>query len=119
MLRPPKRNCLFDHGTRFLAVLGMGIPNFFLAILLIQLFAVKLHWLPVAGSDRLKHIVLPAVVLSAEAIAINLRSCVVRARRARPRLRPHPHAKGLQGAAIIWVHVPAGTRCRRSSRSPA
>src|SRR6266849_1494734 len=56
-----------------LAVLGMGIPNFFLAILLIQLFGIWLKWLPVAGSDDVSNIVLPAVVLSAEAIAVNLR----------------------------------------------
>ena len=38
-----KRNSIFDQGARLLAVLGMGIPNFFLAILLIQLFAVELR----------------------------------------------------------------------------
>ncbi len=68
-----RRNSLVDQGSRFLAVLGMGIPNFFLAVLLIQLFAIKLKWLPVAGAGGLNHLVLPAVVLSAEAIAINLR----------------------------------------------
>ncbi len=68
-----KRNTPWDQGTMLLAVLGMGIPNFFLAILLIQLFGIWLKWLPVAGSDDITNIVLPAVVLSAEAIAVNLR----------------------------------------------
>ena len=36
------RNRPFDQGARLIAVLGMGIPNFFLAVLLIQLFAVNL-----------------------------------------------------------------------------
>lgn len=68
-----RRNSVLDHGTMALAVLGMGIPNFFLAVLLIQLFAVELRWLPVAGSESFASVILPAVVLAAEAIAINLR----------------------------------------------
>lgn len=68
-----RRNSILDHGAMAIAVLGMGIPNFFLGILLIQLFAVDLHWFPVAGSDTLASVVLPAAVLAAEAIAINLR----------------------------------------------
>jgi peptide/nickel transport system permease protein len=68
-----RRNSVLDHGSMLVAVLGMGIPNFFLAILFIQLFAVQLHWLPVAGSQGFSSVVLPAAVLSAEAIAINLR----------------------------------------------
>ena len=46
------RNRPFDQGARLIAVLGMGIPNFFLAVLLIQLFAVKLGWLPPARHRR-------------------------------------------------------------------
>ena len=46
-----KRNTRVDQGTMLLAVLGMGIPNFFLAILLIQVFGVWLRWLPIAGSE--------------------------------------------------------------------
>ena len=38
-----KRNSLFDQGTMLIAVIGMGIPNFFLAVLLIQLFTVRLR----------------------------------------------------------------------------
>lgn len=68
-----KRNSPLDHGAMLIAVLGMGIPNFFLGVLLVHLFAVELKWLPVSGSDSLAAIVLPAVVLAAEAIAVNLR----------------------------------------------
>lgn len=101
-----KRNSVFDYGANVLAVLGMGIPNFLLAILLIQELAVKRHWLPVAGSDSWKHIVLPAVVLSAEAVAINLR--VVRASVLEELNRDYVrtlYAKGLPERKIIWVHV--------------
>jgi peptide/nickel transport system permease protein len=101
-----KRNSVLDYGANFLAVLGMGIPNFLLAILLIQEFAVKRHWFPVAGYETWKHILLPAVVLSAEAIAINLR--VVRASVLEELNRDYVrtlYAKGLPERKIIWVHV--------------
>ena len=45
-----RRNSALDQGTMAVAVLGMGIPNFFLAILLIQLFSIHFQWLPDAGS---------------------------------------------------------------------
>jgi ABC-type dipeptide/oligopeptide/nickel transport system permease component len=101
-----KRNSLIDYGSSLLAVIGMGVPNFLLAILLIQELAVKRHWLPVAGSDSWKHIVLPAVVLSAEAIAINLR--IVRASVLEELNRDYVrtlYAKGLPEGRIIWLHV--------------
>lgn len=101
-----KRNTIFDYGASLLAVLGMGVPNFLLAIILIQELAVKRHWLPVAGYDSWKHIILPAVVLSAEAIAINLR--VVRASVLEELNRDYVrtlYAKGLQERKIIWIHV--------------
>ncbi len=101
-----KRNSVFDYGASLLAVLGMGVPNFLLAIILIQEFAVKRHWFPVAGYDSWKHIVLPAIVLSAEAIAINLR--VVRASVLEELNRDYVrtlYAKGLQERKIIWIHV--------------
>jgi ABC-type dipeptide/oligopeptide/nickel transport system permease component len=101
-----KRNSIFDYGANLLAVLGMGIPNFLLAILLIQELAVRHRWLPVAGSDTWKHILLPAFVLAAEAIAINLR--VVRASVLEELNRDYVrtlHAKGVSEWRIVWVHV--------------
>lgn len=101
-----KRNSIFDYSVNFLAVLGMAIPNFLLAIWLIQEFAVKRHWLPVAGHESWKHIILPAFVLSAEAIAINLR--VVRASVLEELNRDYVrtlHAKGLSDNRILWMHV--------------
>jgi peptide/nickel transport system permease protein len=106
VLAAARRNGLLDHGARFLVVLAMGIPNFFLAVLMIQLFGVELGWLPVAGPGGLKHLVLPAVALAVEAIALNLRlmrssvleelsSDYIRTLR----------AKGLGEGRIVWVHA--------------
>ncbi len=56
-------NSLLDLGTRFLSLVGSTIPAFWLAYMLILLFSVKLHWLPVAGFDTWKHLVLPWIAL--------------------------------------------------------
>jgi peptide/nickel transport system permease protein len=101
-----KRNTTVDQGTMLLAVLGMGVPNFFLAILLIQVFGVWLRWLPIAGSEGATTIVLPAVVLAAEAIAINLR--LVRSSVLEELGRDYVrslYAKGLPEWRILWVHA--------------
>jgi peptide/nickel transport system permease protein len=101
-----KRNSLFDQGTMLVAVLGMGIPNFFLAVLLIQLFTVRLGWLPVAGYETPIHIVMPAIVLAAEALAINIR--VVRSSVLEELGRDYVRtlkAKGLSDQRILWMHV--------------
>jgi peptide/nickel transport system permease protein len=101
-----RRNSVADQGIRFLSVLGMGIPNFFLAVLLIQLFSVELRWLPVAGPDGFDHLILPAVVLSVESMALNMRlmrssmleqlsSDYIRTLR----------AKGISQSRILWVHA--------------
>jgi peptide/nickel transport system permease protein len=106
VLAASRRNSIFDQGSMLIAVIGMGIPNFFLAVLLIQLFTVKLQWLPVAGYETPKHIIMPAVVLAAEALAINLR--VVRSSVLEELSRDYVRtlkAKGLSSRRILWVHV--------------
>lgn len=108
-----KRNSIIDHGSMILAVLGMGIPNFFLAILLIQLFSIRLGWLPVAGHDTLKHLILPAVALAAESLAITLRlqRSSLLAELGREYVRTL-RAKGLSEWRIIWIH------CLRNALPP-
>lgn len=53
--------------TLITAVAGIGqsMPSFWLGIVLIQIFALKLRWLPTSGSGDLKHLVLPTLTLSA------------------------------------------------------
>ncbi len=54
---------LWDSIARTLGLLGQSIPNFWLALLLIILFAVKLNWLPSFGRDTWQSVVLPAIAL--------------------------------------------------------
>ena len=60
-----------DHAINLLAFTGISVPPFWLAILLIMLFAVQLGWLPASGmgtpgdfGGRLLHLVLPVLTLT-------------------------------------------------------
>jgi glutathione transport system permease protein len=64
-----RRNSWLDLGITAASATGISIPSFFLAILLIYLFAVNLHWFPVSGSTSLRGIILPAVSLALGSMA--------------------------------------------------
>ncbi|MEO7886109.1 MAG: ABC transporter permease [Polaromonas sp.] len=57
------RDTWIDRLALMVAVVGQAMPNFWFALTLILLFAVGLHWLPVAGNTTWQHFVLPAVAL--------------------------------------------------------
>lgn len=58
-----KRNTVIDYISMFVSVIGTAIPNFILAIGMILLFAVTLHWLPVTGWGTLDRAIMPIFVL--------------------------------------------------------
>ncbi|MBN9063305.1 MAG: ABC transporter permease [Rhizobiales bacterium] len=58
------RDRLPDFALSSLAVTGQSMPSFWLGILLIQFFALKLQWLPTSGSGDWRHIILPAITLA-------------------------------------------------------
>ncbi len=58
-----RRNSVIDLIATTTSVLGRALPNFWLGIILILVFAVWLQWLPVSGSDTPLHLVLPAATL--------------------------------------------------------
>lgn len=67
------RNSPLDHMTRVLALLGAAIPSYVVAYVLILVFAVKLHLLPVAGRGSWQHLILPSVTLALAAMASMMR----------------------------------------------
>jgi ABC-type dipeptide/oligopeptide/nickel transport system permease component len=54
---------LWDSIARFLGLLGQSIPNFWLGMVLIVIFAVNLNLLPSFGRDELKSMILPCFVI--------------------------------------------------------
>ncbi|GGJ23703.1 ABC transporter permease [Neoroseomonas lacus] len=58
------RDRLADLAISSVAVAGQSMPSFWLGILLIQLFALKLGWLPTSGAGGWRHMILPAVTLA-------------------------------------------------------
>jgi len=58
-----KRNSFLDIFSMIGALLGVSMPNFWLALLLMMFFSLKLGLLPVAGYGGFRYLVLPAVTL--------------------------------------------------------
>ncbi|AMV72487.1 ABC transporter permease [Desulfuromonas sp. DDH964] len=55
ILSATKRNSLFDRGTTVFVFIGFATPSFWLALLLMDYFGVRLGWLPIAGLKSLGH----------------------------------------------------------------
>jgi ABC-type dipeptide/oligopeptide/nickel transport system permease component len=58
-----KRNTAVDYISTVVALLGQAMPTFWLGIMLILVFSVRLNWLPSSGRGDLEHLVLPAITL--------------------------------------------------------
>jgi len=107
-------NRLGDAGVMALSQLGLAIPNFWLAILLILLFAVQLQWVSAGGFPGwqdgwwpgVKALLLPAVALAAVQAAILARvtrSAVLEVMR--EDFVRTARAKGLSRRQVLWRHV--------------
>ncbi len=57
------RDTWLDRLALLIAVIGQAMPSFWFGLTLIVIFAVGLHWLPVAGNTTWQHFVLPAIAL--------------------------------------------------------
>ena len=65
-----KQYSWFDTFSMIFALIGISMPVFWMGILLILLFAVQLHWLPASGFSSINHMILPAITLGAQSVAI-------------------------------------------------
>ncbi|MDX6751176.1 ABC transporter permease [Geminicoccaceae bacterium 1502E] len=97
---------LLDRGLMSVAVLGYSMPNFFLGVLLIYLFAMVLQVLPSSGSSSPWHILLPALTLGtafAGQLARFTRSAMLEVL-GRTYMRTAA-AKGVQAPRRLWRHA--------------
>ena len=112
-----KRGTWADGVIRVFGVVGHAVPAFWLGLVLIIVFAVQLRWLPSQGlltvgkdvwdlPDRLRHILLPAFVLSLTGIANYSR--ILRTETldvlSQDFVRT-AHAKGLHERTVVFVHA--------------
>jgi ABC-type dipeptide/oligopeptide/nickel transport system permease component len=66
-------NGLGDRLSMFIALFGISMPNFWIAMMLVLLFSVKLRWLPPYGIGGLEYYILPCIALSFPGIATQAR----------------------------------------------
>lgn len=102
-----------DASLSAVSSLGVALPNFWLAMLLVTWFSLRLNWLPATGSrvitedfwGAIRHAILPALALAAAGVAEvarQLRSALLEVLSSQyvRTLR----AKGLSEARILWQH---------------
>jgi ABC-type dipeptide/oligopeptide/nickel transport system permease component len=97
---------LIDSFGRLIGLLGQSIPNFWLALILILTFAVRLGWFPTFGRDEPKSVILPAFVLGLAVTSQILRmtrSTVLEVR-SEDYIRT-ARSKGLSSHTIYFKHV--------------
>lgn len=70
MLAAIRRGTAFDTASMVFALIGVSMPGFWLGLMLIFFFAVRLGWLPTSGAGGIKQLILPAVTLGVGNAAI-------------------------------------------------
>jgi glutathione transport system permease protein len=95
-----------DQGSMVLAVSGISFPAFWLGLLLIDLFAVRLHWLPTGGEQGWRSYILPSFTLGVAVAAVMARftrSAFVEV--AGEDYVRTARMKGVPERRVIWTHA--------------
>lgn len=101
-----KANKATDRIWMFITLLGNSMPNFWLALMLVLLFALKLKWLPSNGIGGLKYYILPVIANSLgsfASIARQTRSSMLEVIRSDYVVTAR--SKGLSERDVIWKHA--------------
>ncbi len=101
-----KRGTLWDAVSVITAMIGVSIPSFWLGLMMIQLFAVTLGWLPITENRSARGLIMPAVALGLAEAAIIVRLTratmveILNADYVRT-----ARAKGLLDHTVLWRHA--------------
>lgn len=101
-----KKDTLFDRLTVNISLILTAIPGFWISVLLIIFFGIKLKWLPLSGYETAKHYILPIIsgVLGGVAGTIRLtKSEVIDVLREKYVITAY--AKGLSKYTVLIKHV--------------
>jgi peptide/nickel transport system permease protein/oligopeptide transport system permease protein len=101
-----RRNSAVDLAALFGSLVGISLPIFWLGLLMILVFSVRLRWFPAGGSGTLAHLVLPAIVLGAASSAVIAR--MTRASMLEVLRQDYvrtARAKGVRDGRIIYRHA--------------
>ncbi|WP_377511663.1 ABC transporter permease [Octadecabacter sp. R77987] len=107
---------LADKAITFVVLLGISIPSFFLGMMMILIFAVKLKWFPVSGmwpiyGDRNLSVLLDHLFMPAFALAVVATGVIARLSRSamlevlRQDFIRTARAKGVPERGVIWRHA--------------
>ena len=106
LLAAYKKDKLIDRILMFFTSLSQVIPNFWLAMLLILLFSVKLQWLPLNGYDGATSFILPIAAMAFGGTAGLIRMTKTEVLDVyREKFVLTAYAKGLPGRAVVTKHV--------------
>ena len=106
ILAAVKQNSVFDYISTILSIVLSAMPAFFLCLILMLFFSVRLKWFPVQGVDSWKGYILPIVATGVMPIAMTTRMTrssmleVIRQDYVRT-----ARAKGVPERTIIWKHT--------------
>jgi ABC-type dipeptide/oligopeptide/nickel transport system permease component len=106
VLAARKRDGILDNGVKFLAVLGQGMPPFWVGIMLIFIFSVYFRFLPAGGAGGFTHFVLPVFTLSfyiLPGMMRLIRSCMLDV--LDTEYIKLARIKGLSERVIVWKHA--------------
>ena len=102
-----KRNSIADYIVRAMTFVSISIPNFWMGLMLLWIFGLKLRWLPiVGGSVNLRNLVLPALTLGivmAAKYARQVRAAVLE--ELNQDYVTGARARGMSESHILWKEV--------------
>ena len=105
VLSSVRRDTPFDSSSKIFALLGQSVPNFWLGLMMMWVFAVKLGWLPPAGTGGFKHFIMPTITLGSFQIAAITR--LVRSSMLETLDSEYvklARIKGVSESKVIWKH---------------
>lgn len=111
VLSAVKKDTMPDYLAKIFALMGQSAPSFWVAIMLMWIFAVQLGWLPTSGRgdpglDRLAHLILPALAIGWYQVAALMR--LVRSSMLEvldSEFIKLARVKGVSEARVVWKHA--------------